>query len=96
MVSTERILEVYRFYVYGEPNNTEESVHRYETLRERFGKIIEAKKFRSIQLAMGSNALPFQNVVKKMSDEDFDEFIDDNITGKRRKEIYLKYGEREI
>ena len=91
MVNTERIYEVYRFYVYGEPGNTEASIKRYEILRERFGKILKAVKYRSVQLAMGSNTRPFQNIIAKIPDEEFDEFIADKTTGKRRKEIFNKY-----
>jgi len=91
MVSMDRIMEVYRFYVYHESSNEPDSIKRFETLRTRFAKIIEANKRRSIQLAMGSNTLPFQNIINKMTDEEFEEFIDDNITGKRRKEIFNKY-----
>ena len=91
MVSMNRIMEVYRFYVYREPSNEQSSIKRFEILRERFGRIIKSNKLRSIQLAMGSDTLPFQNVIKNMTNEDFEEFIDDNITGKRRKEIFNKY-----
>ena len=96
MVSTKRISEAFRFYVYNEPGESEESINRYKTLRDRLGRILKSSKFRSIQLAMGSDGLPFQFIILKMSDKDFNEFIDDNITGKRRKELYIKYGEREI
>ncbi len=91
MVNINRIYEAYRFYVYGEPGNSEESINRYKTLRERFGKILKSQKLRSIQLAMGSNSLPFQFTIAKIPNKEFDEFIADNTPGKRRKEIYNNY-----
>ena len=91
MVNTKRIYEAYAHYVNREPSNEECSIKRFELLRERLGKILKATKFRSVQLAMGSNMLPFQNVIAKMSKADFDEFIASYTTGKIRKEIYNKY-----
>lgn len=90
MVNIKRINEVYRFYVFREPSNEESSIKRFEILRERFGKILKASKLRSIQLAMGSNTSPFQDVIAKMSEEEFSEFIADDTVGSRRKEIFLK------
>ena len=90
MVNIQRINEVYRFYVLREPSNLKSSIKRFEILRERFGKILKASKLRSIQLAMGSNTSPFHNVIAKMSEEEFSEFIADDTVGSRRKEIFIK------
>ncbi len=93
MVSLNRITEVYRFYVYREPSNEQSSINRFEILRERLGKIIKAEKLRSIQLAIleNVNGIPFQYIIQKMSNDDFGEFIDNNTSGKRRKELFNKY-----
>lgn len=91
MVSMNRIAEAYSYYVFREPTNEQDSIKKFTTLRDRLKRILESKKIRSIQLAMGSDMLPFQNVINKMSNRDFDEFIDENITGKRRKHIFNKY-----
>jgi len=91
MVTTKRIHEAYRFYVYGESSIEEESINRYTVLRERLERILKANKLRSIQLAMGSSGLPFQFTIAKINNIDFDEFISDDASGKRRKEIYNKY-----
>ncbi|KKN53348.1 hypothetical protein LCGC14_0603180 [marine sediment metagenome] len=93
MVSKKRIAEAYRFYVYGEPGNTKESINRYKILRERFRMILESPNLRSIQIAMGYDGLPFQFTIEKINDEDFNEFIANSTSGKRRKEIYNKYNE---
>ena len=91
MVSKKRIVEAYSFYVYSEPSNEESSINRFKILRERFNNILNAQKLRSIQIAMGSDGLPFQFTIAKISDEDFKEFIADNTSGKRRKQIYDGY-----
>ena len=90
MASTERIYEVYSYYVNREPSNEEYSIKRFEILRERFGRILKADKFRSVQLAMGSNTRPIQDPIANMNDDEFNEFIADTTSGKRRKEIYNK------
>lgn len=91
MAGLKRIREVYSFYVNQEPCNEIYSINRFEVLRERFGRILKAKKLRSVQIAMGSNALPIQDIIYRMTSDDFEDFIDEHITGKRRKEIYKKY-----
>ena len=94
MVSKSRILEVYKYFVYHEPTNEELSIKRFKILRERFNKIIKSKKLKSVQIAMGSDIFPIQEPIYKMTDNEFDEFIDDYTSGNRRKEIYNKYSVR--
>ena len=91
MASKKRIIEVFKFYAFSEPSNEQASIDRYRLVRERFPRIMYANKLRSIQLAMGSDLSPIQTPIVRMTDDEFNKFIDDHITGKRRKEIYDKY-----
>lgn len=91
MVSVKRIHESYNYYFFREPSNEESSINRFKIIRERLEKILKSPKLRSIRMAMGSDMLPFQDIIFKMNKENFSEFIDDNTFGSRRNEIYLNY-----
>jgi hypothetical protein len=89
MVTSKRIMEEYRFFVYNEPTNEVGQSERYTLLRERFGKIVHSPIVNKVLLAMGkSDNFPLSRFIQNMNDDDFQRFLDEKTSPSTRKSIW--------